>query len=105
LISTCWTALPHRYDDGGFSDGAMDRPALLRLLEDVRSGRVDAVLVYKVDRLTRAQSVRWLANATGRPRRPLLATQHSIRRRNTTLDRIEAIDKLVEASLELPADD
>ncbi len=49
-----WTALPHRYDDGGFSGGAMDRPALLRLLEDVRAGRVDAVLVYKVDRLTRA---------------------------------------------------
>ena len=49
-----WTALPHRYDDGGFSGGAMDRPALHRLLEDVRAGRVDAVLVYKVDRLTRA---------------------------------------------------
>ena len=49
-----WTALPHRYDDGGFSGGAMDRPALQRLLEDVRAGRVDAVLVYKVDRLTRA---------------------------------------------------
>ena len=49
-----WTALPHRYDDGGFSGGAMDRPALQRLLADVRAGRVDAVLVYKVDRLTRA---------------------------------------------------
>ena len=49
-----WTALPQRYDDGGFSGGAMDRPALQRLLEDVRAGRVDAVLVYKVDRLTRA---------------------------------------------------
>ena len=49
-----WTALPHRYDDGGFSGGAMDRPALHRLLEDVRAGRVDAVLVCKVDRLTRA---------------------------------------------------
>ena len=47
-----WTALPHRYDDGGFSGGAMDRPALHRLLEDVPAGRVDAVLVYKVDRLT-----------------------------------------------------
>jgi site-specific DNA recombinase len=49
-----WTALPQRYDDGGFSGGAMDRPALQRLLADVRAGRVDAVLVYKVDRLTRA---------------------------------------------------
>ena len=49
-----WTALPHRYDDGGFSGGAMDRPALQRLLADVRAGHIDAVLVYKVDRLTRA---------------------------------------------------
>ena len=49
-----WTALPQRYDDGGFSGGAMHRPALQRLLADVRAGRVDAVLVYKVDRLTRA---------------------------------------------------
>jgi site-specific DNA recombinase len=41
--------LPDRYDDGGFSGGSMDRPALRRLLTDVEAGRVDAVVVYKVE--------------------------------------------------------
>ena len=49
-----WTALKRRYDDGGISGGTMDRPALQRLLSDVEAGKVDAVVVYKVDRLTRA---------------------------------------------------
>ena len=49
-----WSTLPARYDDGGFSGGSMDRPALRRLLADVEAGRIDAVIVYKVDRLTRA---------------------------------------------------
>ena len=49
-----WSTLPARYDDGGFSGGSMDRPALRRLLADVQGGRIDAVVVYKVDRLTRA---------------------------------------------------
>ena len=49
-----WTALPDRYDDGGISGGTMDRPALQRLLADVAAGRVDAIVVYKVDRLTRS---------------------------------------------------
>jgi len=49
-----WTALPERYDDGGFSGGTMERPALGRLLADVVAGRVDAIVVYKVDRLTRS---------------------------------------------------
>jgi site-specific DNA recombinase len=49
-----WTALPSLYDDGGYSAGTMDRPALLRMLEDVRARRIDAVVVYKVDRLTRS---------------------------------------------------
>src|SRR5687767_1011755 len=49
-----WTTLPARYDDGGYSGGSMDRPALRQLLADVRAGRIDAVIVYKVDRLTRA---------------------------------------------------
>ena len=49
-----WTALPRRYDDGGFSGGSMDRPGLRQLLADVAAGRVDVVVVYKVDRLTRA---------------------------------------------------
>ena len=47
-------ALPERYDDGGFSGGNRDRPALERLLADVRGGAVDCVVVYKVDRLSRS---------------------------------------------------
>jgi DNA invertase Pin-like site-specific DNA recombinase len=49
-----WTVLPTLYDDGGFSGGAMDRPALQRLLGDIRAGKVDVVVVYKIDRLTRS---------------------------------------------------
>ncbi len=49
-----WKLLRDRYDDGGFSGGSMDRPALQKLLEDVRQGRVDVIVVYKVDRLTRS---------------------------------------------------
>lgn len=51
-----WTALPAYYDDGGLSGGNMERPALKRLLEDVSAGRVDVIVVYKVDRLTRSLS-------------------------------------------------
>ncbi len=51
-----WTELADRYDDGGFSGGSMDRPAVQRLLDDVRAGRIDVIVVYKVDRLTRALS-------------------------------------------------
>ncbi len=49
-----WECLPDRYDDGGWSGGNMDRPAMKRLLDDIRQGRVDIVVVYKVDRLTRS---------------------------------------------------
>ena len=49
-----WTSLPRAYDDGGFSGGSMDRPALRQLLADVEAGAVDVVVVYKVDRLTRS---------------------------------------------------
>src|SRR3981189_1384575 len=49
-----WVALPTVYDDGGFSGGSMDRPALRQLLDDIRAKRVDGVVVYKVDRLTRS---------------------------------------------------
>jgi len=49
-----WVCLPDRYDDGGFSGGSMDRPALKRLLADINNGRVDRVIVYKLDRLTRS---------------------------------------------------
>ena len=47
-------ALPTRYDDGGFSGSNMERPGLQRLLEDVGAGRIDCVVVYKVDRLSRS---------------------------------------------------
>src|SRR5690242_2521669 len=49
-----WTCLPARYDDGGFTGGNMDRPALRRLLADIEAGNVDCVIVYKVDRLSRS---------------------------------------------------
>ena len=49
-----WRALPTHYDDGGFSGGTMDRPALKQLMVDVEAGRVDTIVVYKVDRLTRS---------------------------------------------------
>ena len=49
-----WVLLPELYDDGGISGGTMERPALKRLLADIEQGRVDTVVVYKVDRLTRS---------------------------------------------------
>jgi site-specific DNA recombinase len=49
-----WVALSTRYDDGGYSGATLDRPALQRLLADVEAGKVDVVLCYKVDRLTRS---------------------------------------------------
>jgi site-specific DNA recombinase len=49
-----WTLLRAKYDDGGFSGGNTDRPALQRLLNDVHAGKVDVIVVYKVDRLTRS---------------------------------------------------
>ena len=49
-----WHASKTHYDDGGFSGGNMERPALKQLLEDIEAGKVNAVIVYKVDRLTRS---------------------------------------------------
>ena len=49
-----WTALPTHYDDGGVSGGTMGRPSLQKLLADIAIGKVDVVVVYKVDRLTRS---------------------------------------------------
>jgi len=54
--SSGWVALADMYDDGGISGGTMERPALRRLLADIEAGRVDTVVVYKVDRLTRSLS-------------------------------------------------
>src|SRR6266404_2630474 len=49
-----WRLIPGRYDDGAFSGASLDRPALQQLLADVRASKIDIVLVYKVDRLTRS---------------------------------------------------
>jgi site-specific DNA recombinase len=49
-----WVAVPDLFDDGGFSGSNMDRPALQELLRAIEAGRVDCVLVYKVDRLSRS---------------------------------------------------
>jgi site-specific DNA recombinase len=51
-----WRVVPTRYDDGGYSGGNMERPALKRLLEDVEAKKVNVIVVYKVDRLTRSLS-------------------------------------------------
>src|SRR5258708_5978618 len=49
-----WVLTRTPYDDGGFSGGTIERPALQRLLTDIRAGRIDIILLYKVDRLTRS---------------------------------------------------
>lgn len=49
-----WTLLPDEYDDGGLSGGTLERPALQRLLADVAAGKVDIIVIYKLDRLTRS---------------------------------------------------
>jgi site-specific DNA recombinase len=51
-----WKALSFRYDDGGFTGASTDRPALQRLLQDIRDKKVNCVVVYKVDRLSRSLS-------------------------------------------------
>src|SRR5450830_630973 len=49
-----WTLIRSRYDDGGYSGGSTDRPDLQKLLDDIRARKVDVIVVYKVDRLTRS---------------------------------------------------
>src|SRR6266436_6701184 len=49
-----WTLIRSRYDDGGYSGGSTDRPDLQRLLDDIRARKLDVIVVYKVDRLTRS---------------------------------------------------
>jgi DNA invertase Pin-like site-specific DNA recombinase len=49
-----WLLNPNRYDDGGFSGGTLERPALQRLVADIKAGRVDVIVVYKIDRLSRS---------------------------------------------------
>ena len=49
-----WTILPERYDDAGFSGGTIERPAFRKLMSDIEVGGIDAVAVYKLDRLSRS---------------------------------------------------
>jgi site-specific DNA recombinase len=49
-----WLTLPHKYDDDGFTGANMERPALAKLMADIEAGRIDCVVVYKVDRLSRS---------------------------------------------------
>ena len=49
-----WMLLPDRYDDGGYTGAHLERPALQRLLADIQAGRIDCVVIYKVDRLSRS---------------------------------------------------
>ncbi len=51
---TGWVALEQSYDDGGFSEANLERPALKRLLGEIETGAIDCVVVYKVDRLSRS---------------------------------------------------
>jgi site-specific DNA recombinase len=57
-----WTLIRSRYDDGGYSGGSTDRPDLQKLLDDIRGRKLDVIVVYKVDRLTRslADFASWL---------------------------------------------
>src|SRR5262249_29378030 len=49
-----WSCLPEHYDDGGYTGGNMERPGLRRLLDDVVAGKIDCVVIYKIDRLSRS---------------------------------------------------
>jgi DNA invertase Pin-like site-specific DNA recombinase len=49
-----WSEVPQQYDDGGYSGAKLERPALQRLIADIKAGRIDIVLIYKIDRLTRS---------------------------------------------------
>ena len=49
-----WVALPERYDDGAFSGATLERPSLQRLLRDIEAGKIDVVVIYKIDRLSRS---------------------------------------------------
>jgi len=49
-----WKTLPQHYDDPAYSGGNLDRPALQKLLADIEAGKIDVVVVYKIDRLTRS---------------------------------------------------
>jgi len=48
-----WILVPDQYDDGGFSGGTLKRPALQRLIQDIEAGKIDSIVTYKIDRLSR----------------------------------------------------
>ncbi len=62
-----WRELSAHYDDGGFSGGSMERPGLKSLLVDVDAGKIDVVVVYKVDRLTRSLAPAQAGGSSGGP--------------------------------------
>ena len=71
-----WIPVDDRFEDGGYSGGNMERPALRRLLADIELGKVDVVVVYKIDRLSRA--VRLRADGRGvRPPRRVFRVSHA----------------------------
>ena len=55
-----WTAVTDDYDDPAFSGGNMERPALKRLMADIEAGKIDVIVIYKIDRLTRLDNPRHL---------------------------------------------
>lgn len=70
--ATGWQHHSVRYDDGGFSGGTMERPGLARLLADIEANRVDIVVVYKIDRLTRRSPTSPASSRSSR--RPIAAS-------------------------------
>ena len=77
-----WVCLCAGYDDGGFSGATIDRPALQRLLADITAGRVDTVVVYKIDRLTRCSPILpRLSRSSTREERPSFQSRSNSTRR------------------------
>ena len=77
-----WVCLRAGYDDGGFSGATMVRPALQRLLADITAGRVDTVVVYKIDRLTRCSPILpRLSRSSTREERPSFQSRSNSTRR------------------------
>ena len=74
-----WILVGDRYDDGGFSGGSMERPALQRLLRDVESGVIDVIVVYKVDRLSA------LAHRLRKDCRSIRQAQRFVRKHNSAI--------------------
>src|SRR5437016_10258891 len=85
-----WVCQRAAYDDGGFSGATMERPALQRLLADIAAGRVDTVVVYKIDRLTRSLAdfakIVEILDARGAPSAPVPHQVHT----TPTRGRLEA---------------